>query len=221
MQLSEAEQKLLEDLNRELEEFKSRGYLGFFSYPSDPLKSESPIVKLVQTIQETIWGLRSKDPLTGLWIKRVIEEILEQAIAKTQTESNIPVVVAYFDINNTKYINDMLGLTKGDVILQTIAQIIAANLQPFHFASRFGGDEFLAVLNASIEETTALMKKIQTEVTQLVYSAGNTEIRAIIKIVLTQVTREDKFESCLFRLEEKMHQIHHATNLNRNDIWIV
>jgi diguanylate cyclase (GGDEF)-like protein len=221
MTLSDTEQKLLEDINRELEEFKSRGYLGFFSYPSDSLKSESPIVKLVQKIQETIWGLRSKDPLTGLWIKSVIEEILEQAITKTQNEPIIPVVVACLDIEKMKYINDMIGLTKGDEILQDIAQIIAKVLQPFHFVGRIAGDEFLVVLNASTDDTRVLMQKIQTEISSLVYMAGNTEIRAIIKIVVTQITRNDTRQSCLFRLEEKMHQIHHATNTDRNDIWIV
>jgi diguanylate cyclase (GGDEF)-like protein len=225
MQLSEAEENLLQRINLALEKFCKTDSWSFYLHDADrSLEPDSPILKLAQNVdsaQHTAWLLRAKDLLTGLWTKKIVEEILEQAIAKTQAKNSSPVAIAYLDIEKMKYINDMLGFTKGHEIIQEISQIIAKTLQPFHFAGRIGSDVFLVILNASMDETKTLMHKIQTEVSALMYSIGNTEVQAIIKIVLTQLTRDDTKQSCLFRLEEKMHQIHHATDINHNDIWIV
>jgi diguanylate cyclase len=221
MQLSDAEEKYLEYINRELEDFIRDGSLRHIWHPTDSLNPTSPILKLAENLNaanEIIRARDQKDELTRLWNRTTVFEFLEQAIGRIQGEYTFSVVVAYFDIDKMKYFNDMFGIPRGEETLQKIAKTIASNLQPFHLVGRTGGDEFLAVLNASMDETKAFMEKIQTEIAALIYTVGDPEIRATLSIVLTQVTREDTVESCMTRVEGG---IQHAKNTRRNDIWIV
>ncbi len=222
MTLSETEKDFLERINQALEAYAEPGYLNFIWTDSELLEPESQILRLARNVykaKEIAWRQRSNDPLTGLWGRSVMFEFLKQGIAKTQAVKAEKVCFALFDVDNMKPLNCALGHPNiGDTALQKMAQTLEKHLQPWHFVGRIGGDEFLAVLNASIEETKAFIEKIQTEIAALVYTVGDPEIRATLSIVLTQITRDDTIESCMARVEGGMQ---HAKNTRRNDIWIV
>lgn len=55
--------------------------------------------------------------------------------------------ILMFDMNNLKQINDSLGHAAGDSAIQNFARMLRLSVLEYHFVGRFGGDEFLVILN--------------------------------------------------------------------------
>lgn len=83
------------------------------------------------------------DPLTGLANRRVLEDHLDQAMARHAADG-VPVTLAAVDLNDLKRINDQQGHEAGDVALRALAHLLsaAASRLPGSVAARLGGDEF-------------------------------------------------------------------------------
>lgn len=84
------------------------------------------------------------DPLTGLWNRRAIFEILGREIARSQRQGT-PVAVILADVDRFKYINDTYGHIEGDEVLSEIARRMASRLRSYDSIGRFGGEEFMVV----------------------------------------------------------------------------
>jgi two-component system cell cycle response regulator len=84
------------------------------------------------------------DPLTGLWNRRAIFEILGREIARSQRQGT-PLAVILADVDRFKHINDTHGHLAGDEVLRDIARRMATRLRPYDSIGRFGGEEFMIV----------------------------------------------------------------------------
>jgi two-component system, cell cycle response regulator len=84
------------------------------------------------------------DPLTGLWNRRAIFEILNREIARSHRQGT-PVAVILADVDLFKDINDTYGHLAGDQVLGEIARKMSARLRAYDSIGRFGGEEFLIV----------------------------------------------------------------------------
>ena len=88
--------------------------------------------------------LATHDPLTGLWNRRAIFEILKREIARSQRQGT-PLAVILADVDRFKEINDTYGHLAGDQVLGEIARKMAARLRAYDSIGRFGGEEFMIV----------------------------------------------------------------------------
>lgn len=85
------------------------------------------------------------DALTGLPNRRLLMDRLNQAIAQASRQKK-RVALVFFDVDGFKVINDKLGHTYGDKLLQGVAQRLSACLRAADTACRYGGDEFIVLL---------------------------------------------------------------------------
>ncbi len=90
------------------------------------------------------------DPLTGLYNRRKMFQLLEQAVAGAQTNVSFSLVI--FDVDHFKRINDTYGHVAGDKVLRAIAEHTTVALRPEDAMARIGGEEFLVLL----PDTTAV-----------------------------------------------------------------
>lgn len=112
-----------------------------------------------QHTQELVAQSR-KDPLTGLPNRIAVDEILMREIARAQRSENISAVL-YFDLDKFKDINDKLGHSSGDRLLERVALRIRALLRDEDILARLGGDEFLALLpNCNPEQASLVAQRI-------------------------------------------------------------
>ncbi|MCW9013159.1 MAG: GGDEF domain-containing protein [Gammaproteobacteria bacterium] len=99
-------------------------------------------------------SLADTDPLTGLANRRFFQEQLEREYARVRRYPE-PFTIAYFDLDNFKYVNDNLGHDVGDELLKTVASTLSNSIRATDFAARLGGDEF-AVLFPKLEKDSVL-----------------------------------------------------------------
>ncbi|MBI2306848.1 MAG: diguanylate cyclase [Rhodocyclales bacterium] len=85
------------------------------------------------------------DPLTGLYNRRYLDDVLERELARAVREG-YPVSVAMIDLDHFKRVNDTYGHKAGDRVLQALAQMLQAHAREGDVPCRFGGEEFLLVL---------------------------------------------------------------------------
>lgn len=93
----------------------------------------------------TLAQLAHFDPLTGLsnrahWISQA-EKALQEARAQGE-----PLAIMFLDLDRFKHVNDSLGHSQGDLLLQTVAQRLRACLRARDVLARLGGDEFVVLL---------------------------------------------------------------------------
>lgn len=107
--------------------------------------------------------LAHHDALTGLPNRRLLMDRLHQAIAQASRQ-NKRVALVFFDVDGFKAINDKLGHTHGDKLLQGVAQRLGACLRAADTACRYGGDEFIVMLPEMEGEqsVTLVEQKIRT-----------------------------------------------------------
>jgi len=96
-------------------------------------------------LEDSCIQLASLDPLTKLWNRNKIFQILDEELNRGWRE-NTHTGVVMIDVDHFKKINDSLGHLAGDVVLAEVASRIKNSLRPYDKAGRYGGDEMCVVL---------------------------------------------------------------------------
>ncbi len=101
------------------------------------------------------------DTLTALPNRNLFHDRLDQALTYAHRHDS-GLAVLLIDLDRFKNINDSLGHTAGDILLQDVATRIAGCVREGDTVARLGGDEFVAILSeiAAEEDTTAVTRKI-------------------------------------------------------------
>lgn len=86
-----------------------------------------------------------RDPLTGLFNRRYLEDSLEREISKAKRQ-NIPMCLIMLDADHFKNFNDTYGHIAGDAVLKHLGKLLIQNSRREDIACRFGGEEFVLVL---------------------------------------------------------------------------
>ncbi len=105
--------------------------------------------------EEQVRYLAHHDVLTGLPNRSVAERKLREAMQQSR-RSGEPVAVLFIDLDRFKTINDSLGHQTGDALLKLVAQRLRAPIREVDAVSRFGGDEFVVLLNGVADSAEAL-----------------------------------------------------------------
>jgi diguanylate cyclase (GGDEF)-like protein/PAS domain S-box-containing protein len=93
-----------------------------------------------------------RDPLTSLYNRRYLDEILESEFSRAaRTHGSIEIVMA--DIDHFKQFNDSFGHDCGDEVLRVVAQLLRAQFRKSDIVCRYGGEEFTIVMpGATLEQ---------------------------------------------------------------------
>jgi diguanylate cyclase (GGDEF)-like protein/PAS domain S-box-containing protein len=98
----------------------------------------------VLTLNERLTELASRDPLTGLYNRRLMEDSMERETA-IALRRNTPLSVVMCDIDRFKAVNDTYGHQAGDEVLKAFASLLESHCRRSDIAYRYGGEEFIAV----------------------------------------------------------------------------
>jgi diguanylate cyclase (GGDEF)-like protein len=86
------------------------------------------------------------DHLTSIWNRGVIVDLLGRELTRSQRE-NVCTAIILGDLDHFKAINDNYGHSVGDQVLREVARRLLQSVRSYDFVGRYGGEEFLTVLN--------------------------------------------------------------------------
>lgn len=115
------------------------------------------------------------DPLTGLPNRERMNTLLLQALQRQAKPGARHAAVLFIDLDRFKLINDSLGHQVGDQVLVQVATRIERCLRPGDHLCRFGGDEFVVLLDdmAHAEDAERVAKRIMHGMQYPVIASGN------------------------------------------------
>jgi two-component system CheB/CheR fusion protein len=118
-------------------------------------------ISLLKETQRRLEQLASFDTLTNLPNRRLLEDRLERALLRAERQ-RIPMALMFIDLDGFKGVNDTFGHDIGDLLLRGVALRLAECVRASDTIGRFGGDEFLIVLEdaSSPEDVVRIGERI-------------------------------------------------------------
>jgi len=190
-----------------IDEASRLGPFGFVFAPSPDSQVRAAIAVALNRLDterrlRSMWEVReaslldqaSRDPLTGVWNRRRITEILDAEIARAQREQS-SLTVLMIDADGLKQVNDRYGHAAGDALLRELVARIATQVRPYDALGRIGGDEFLLIRSGRQDmPTAALVERITNAVHGTPVPIGELEIPARISIGWATSDPEDALD---------------------------
>lgn len=96
-------------------------------------------------LHETLRSQSIRDPLTGLFNRRFMEESLELELRRAARNQR-PLGMIMIDLDHFKYFNDTFGHEAGDLLLKELGALLKSNIRGEDIACRYGGEEFTLIL---------------------------------------------------------------------------
>ncbi len=108
-----------------------------------------------------------RDPLTGLYNRRYMEDALERYLSLAE-RTGAATSVVMIDLDNFKRLNDNYGHAKGDAVLRDVAGQFVGALRPSDVVARYGGEELMVILpNCGIEDAAAKAEMLRMRIESL------------------------------------------------------
>lgn len=146
--------------------------------------------------------LADSDPLTGLlnrraWTEAALE-VLDQGLAR-------PVAVLFFDLDHFKALNDRHGHAAGDEALVAVAAALRQELRPSDLVGRYGGEEFVALLQGVERENAMIIAtRLCRRVHRLEVHVSTTDMLTV-SIGVAMRTPADTMQSLVERADAAMY----------------
>jgi diguanylate cyclase (GGDEF)-like protein len=144
------------------------------------------------------------DPLTGIPNRRAIEMRVSQWIATGRVFS-----LVVLDLDGFKSINDSCGHGAGDEVLSILAARLKMQLRATDMAGRWGGDEFVAVLDCSLRDALNRARTIQDRLSG-VYTLNrgrhNQRVRVCLSLGVAEHRPNESLEQLFDRADEMLYQ---------------
>jgi len=174
--------------------------------------------------EKKLLSLATKDPLTGLYNRRLLYESLDKEL-KRCARFNSPLSIIMFDIDYFKKINDTYGHLAGDYVLKSTGSIILQNIRGMDFCVRYGGEEFCCVLpETDIKGAYILAQRIRKSLEKKEFTFNDNKIHVTISAGLASIDfNELKKENFIFYKEKLLKEadeaLFEAKDRGRNTVF--
>ena len=152
------------------------------------------------------------DPLTKVYNRVKVNEVLSQLIFSTK-KYNHNLTLILFDIDHFKRVNDTYGHNAGDSVLRELASLVKGLLRKGDIFARWGGEEFVIVLeNTPMEKGAQLATRLQKEIERYPF---NIVKRVTCSFGVTQFKDGDTENSFFERVDNALYE---AKENGRNQV---
>ncbi|KTD11858.1 regulatory protein (GGDEF domain) [Legionella gratiana] len=130
-------------------------------------------------LRENLRYQSMRDPLTGLYNRRYLEDFLLKQIHQSERTKS-PIALLMLDLDHFKKINDTYGHDAGDVALKELGKILQEDVRVGDVAARYGGEEFIVVFyNTDEKMIKSRAESIRNAVSGLQIKYGAQEVGPI------------------------------------------
>lgn len=167
--------------------------------------------------REELQAIAFTDALTGIPNRRYAESHLRKA-HMSLLEDGTPYAVALIDIDHFKKVNDTYGHDMGDEVLKIVASTLNSSTRSIDCAARWGGEEFLLILQGVTEELLhPFLERVRMLVETSVYRSPEHTLSVTVSIGGAFATPEDTTLSVTKRADQLLYQ---AKEQGRNRVVI-
>lgn len=177
---------------------------------------EAEIARRIKA-EERLTILASMDPLTGIYNRRTFFELAEKELARSQRYGN-PITLLMMDIDHFKQVNDTFGHLAGDQILIAFAALCKSHLRSFDLLTRYGGEEFVALLpRTDIQDGVSIaerLRRVETDA-KFDYEGMVIEITISIGVASLEAGEPVTLPALIERADQALYQ---AKRMGRNRV---
>lgn len=126
-------------------------------------------------LQEALREQAIRDPLTGLFNRRYLDETLLRELHRCQRQGE-PLVAAMLDVDHFKRFNDAYGHEAGDSVLRVLGDLLNHSLRAGDIACRYGGEELTVILPGStLDDARSRLDSLRRAIMQrrVIYQGGD------------------------------------------------
>lgn len=144
-------------------------------------------VEQLEAQRRALEKLAVSDPLTGVANRRRFSERLEEEVSRRQRTGR-PFCVLMCDADHFKKVNDTHGHHAGDVVIQHLASVLAANVRTdVDVVGRLGGEEFGVILaETSADKAQEVAQRIVERMREHFFEVDGTRFRVTISVGLAE-----------------------------------
>lgn len=162
-------------------------------------------------------ALAMKDPLTGIWNRQALTEVLQTEYSRWARYQK-PLTMVVWDVDYFKAVNDKFGHSAGDVVLKTIARIFKDSTRQADFIARFGGEEFVGLFpEISLEQGLEMANKVRLTIENTQFQHNGISVPITASAGLATFEKGDTIEDVFTRADKALYE---AKGQGRNNCQI-
>ena len=205
------------------------GMLHFQGYNDVPYERiEQLALTMAKHLAMTISNLRLqnklkmqsiRDPLTGLFNRRYMDETLERELLRA-IRQNHPTCLLMLDLDRFKHYNDTHGHEAGDLLLQSLGEYLKQHIRSSDVACRYGGEEFIVILpETTLEEASHRAEELRSGIKELVIHHRGQLLSAVtVSIGISAFPNHGKSPKTLLRAVDTA--LYRAKAAGRNQVIV-
>jgi diguanylate cyclase (GGDEF)-like protein len=173
----------------------------------------------IEQLQAELKEQALRDPLTGLYNRRYLAEMLGRELVRCKRdESSLSVVI--MDVDHFKNINDTYGHQVGDEFLKAMANLINIHTRGSDFACRYGGEEFLLLMpSTDLAAAARRAEDLRTKWMETVVSFENMTLSTTISLGVSSYPLHGSTpDEILIKADRALYQSKH-NGRNRTTVW--
>ncbi len=151
-------------------------------------------------MRDNLQKLVEMDALTSLYNRRSGNHMLSAL-----EEQRVVYTAVMCDIDFFKKVNDTYGHAAGDQVLIEVSASIRDSVGAGGFASRWGGEEFLAIYRMDLPEAKVCVEALQKKIREQVISYGSFKIQITMTFGLTESEPAESYEQVVKRADDKLY----------------
>jgi diguanylate cyclase (GGDEF)-like protein len=154
---------------------------------------------------EELESLALLDSLTAVGNRRYAGQVLEQSWQSWERYGT-HFGVALLDVDNFKRVNDAYGHPAGDQVLRVVARTMAGSLRAFDFLGRWGGEEFLAVIQCvGAKDLCRVVARCRELGGSVLVPAGAAEVRVTLSAGVASVEEGQTLDELIQLADQRLY----------------
>ena len=167
--------------------------------------------------QRRLEEMAATDKLSGLLNRQAFTILMDRLMAEHSRQPR-PLSILLLDVDHFKSVNDLHGHAAGDRVLRRVAELLRQDLRQSDIAVRWGGEEFLVVLdNCDLAEAQRIAEKIRERIAQERLDIDGTHFAVTISVGVSQFSGDEFPEQAISRADAGLYQ---AKNNGRNRVYV-
>lgn len=172
---------------------------------------------MIKNAEKKLLAAATTDPLTNLFNRRKLSEIIEYEITHSKRDAQGPCFLLA-DIDHFKTINDQYGHDAGDLVLVEVSKALQHSIREQDAIGRWGGEEFLIVLpNTDIDGAQRVGERIMAALARLQICINNQPIAVTMTIGLSNYQKGEAMQTAITRADEALYR---GKNAGRNRLVV-